>query len=245
LTTRTLIIGLALPNVAFDNATFLSAPSFSEYSRIVVDVSSVAKCVQDVVDGSGAAATFGGQAVVNGPASAYAFPLEELLIMRKRETEWLLRGGGLVVLIGHPLVSIPGVAGLTAWSSYTWLPEPEGATYSELLKPGFGKEGAVLTDVDHPFAPIVSELATRVGYRIAVDESIPSFPEVAHTFARSPGGAAIGVQLKAGGGTVVILPAINNPERDRQQIAAAFVEALSRWDASRGTTSNQVARGVN
>jgi hypothetical protein len=239
LTERTLIIGLSLPNVAFDNATFLSAPSFSEYSRIVVDVSGVAKSVQGVVDGTSTAATFGGQAVVNGPTSAYAFPLPELLAMRQREADWLLRGGGWVAVLGHPPVSISGINGMPDWDDYSWLPAPDGAAYSDLLKPGFGREGAALTDNNHPFAPFITTLASRIGYRVIIDEDVSAFSEFGQVFARSPGGAAIAAQLSVGEGTIVVLPAINNPDRDRQQIAEAFVESLARWDALRGTADSR------
>lgn len=242
MTQRTLIVGLSLPNVAFDNATFLSAPSFSEYSRIVVDASAVAKTVQDVVDGTGAATTFGGQAVVNGPVSAYAFPLSELLAMRRRETEWLLRGGGMVVVLAHPVVFMSGIDATPGWDNYSWLPAPEAAAYEDVLKPGFGREGAALTDSEHPFSPVIASLASRIGYRTTIEEGLPSFSEIGRVFARSPGGAAIAAQFSAGGGTVILLPAINNPDRDRQQIAVAFVDSLARWDALRGTASSPTIR---
>jgi hypothetical protein len=35
---RTLVVGISLPHFTFDNASFLSAPSFSEYGRVIVDL---------------------------------------------------------------------------------------------------------------------------------------------------------------------------------------------------------------
>jgi hypothetical protein len=242
---RTLIVGISLPNASFDNASFLSAPSFSEYSRVLAEMASVAKSVQDAVDGSPIAVTFGGQAVVNGSASAHAFPLRDLLEMRRREAEWVLRGNGLLAIIGHPVANVPGIDGLTGWTNYSWLPEPEGGAFSDLLQPGFGREGAVLTDADHAFAPYVSELAGRIGYRVTADEEGPVFGETGRVFARSPGGAAIGFQMPAGGGTIVVLPAINNPDKDRQQIAGAMVECLARWNGSRTSADTESRMGAN
>ena len=242
---RTLIVGISLPNASFDNASFLSAPSFSEYSRVIVEMASIAKSVQDAVDGSPTAVTFGGQAVVNGSASAHAFPLRDLLEMRRREAEWVLRGNGLIAVIGHPPGAVPGIDGLMTWTNYSWLPEPGGVTFSDLLQPGFGREGAVLTDSDHAFAPYVSELAGRIGYRVTADEEGPGFGESGRVFARSPGGAAIGFQVNAGGGTIVVLPALNNADRDRQQLAGAMVECLARWDSSRTSADTESKTGAN
>jgi hypothetical protein len=229
---RTLLLGLSLPHVSFDNATFVNGPSLSEYSRVVVDTAAAARAVQDIVDGNSVATTFGGQAVVNGPSSAYAFPLTELLAMRRRESERLLAAGGLMVLTGHPVSAISGIHGLDAWSSHSWLPDPNDLPYADLLQPGFGREGAAVTDADHPFAPFVSQLATRIGYRATANEDHPRFPEIAHVFARSSGGAAIAFDLRVAGGTIVVLPALNNPDRDREQITAALIESFERRDGA-------------
>ncbi len=242
---RTLIIGISLPHVSFDNASFISAPSMSEYPRVVVDVSSVASSVQDVVSREGTATTFGGQAVVNGAGSAYAFPLSDLLEMRKREAARLMDGGGLLVLIGHPLSRIRGIVGLDEWHNYAWLPEPEGFNFERDLSPGFGREGAVLVDAEHPFAPYISELAPRVGYRVFASEEGAGMREHGRVFARSGGGVAIGFELRAGEGTIVFLPAVNKPESDRQQISAAMIQCLERWDGTGNTTATRKQTGVS
>ncbi|MEO6196594.1 MAG: hypothetical protein ABIP58_00630, partial [Dehalococcoidia bacterium] len=59
------------------------------------------------------------------------------------------------------------------------------------------------------------------------------------------GGAAIGFQVNAGGGTIVVLPALNNADRDRQQIAGAMVECLARWNSSRTSTDTESRMGAN
>ena len=228
---RTLVLGIPLPQSTFDNASFLSAPSFSEYQRVVVEPSASARVVQEVVEGTQVHQTYGGQAIVNGRASAHAFGLGELLDMRRREGQRLIDSGGLVVLFGHPDVTVTGVGGDGEWRTYSWLPAPENLSYAEALVAGFGTPGAVLTDADHPFAPLVQAVANRVAYRAHLDEDALGVGEHARVFCRSAGGVAIGFELAVGQGSVVVLPVIQKPDTDRQAIAAAMVESLERWDA--------------
>ncbi len=35
---RTLVLGIPLPNVTFDNYTFLSAPSLFDYDRVLIEM---------------------------------------------------------------------------------------------------------------------------------------------------------------------------------------------------------------
>lgn len=229
---RTLIIGFPLPNAQFDNYSFVSAPSFGEYQRVIVDMGSVSRSVDDVVHSTAAHATYGGQAIVNGDASPHAFPLRELLTMRRRETQWLLSHGGLVVLIGYPDVPHADIAGGT-WHSYDWLPEPESFSFQRDLLAGFGRPGAVLVDAEHPFAPFVQSLASRLAYRVHVNEEVPGIAENGHVFARSEGGLPIAFDIAAGEGHIVVLPPVLRPESDRPVVAMAFTDSFDRWDARR------------
>lgn len=227
---RTLIIGFPLPNAQFDNYSFVSAPSFGEYQRIVVDMASVSRTVDDVVHGTAAHTTYGGHAIVNAEASAHAFPLGELLAMRRRETEWLLSHGGLVVLIGYPDVPHADIAG-GPWHSYDWLPEPEGISFQHDLLQGFGRPGAVLVAAEHPFAPFVQALASRLAYRVYVNEEAPGLAENGIVFARSEGGVPIAFDIRAGEGHLVFLPPVLRPESDRPVISKALTDSFDRWDA--------------
>jgi len=94
---RTLILGLPLPHVTFDNYSFLSAPSLFDYDRMVVEMSALSDAVDQVVGGSQEHQTFGGQTVVNGPSGPRTFSLAEVLRLRRLEAERLLARGGLVV----------------------------------------------------------------------------------------------------------------------------------------------------
>jgi hypothetical protein len=238
---RTLVIGLSLPNAQFDNYSFVSAPSFGEYSQIIVDMASVSRTVDDVIHGTAVHSTYGGQAVVSGEASAHAFPLGELLQMRRRETEWLLAHGGLVVLLAYPDVPHASVAGET-WHSYAWLPEPEGFSFERDLLAGFGRPGAVLVDAENPFAPYIQALTSRLAYRIYVNEELPAPAESGSVFARSEGGVPIAFDIRDDAGHLVVLPPMLRPESDRAVITDAFLQSFERWDARRSSPPADFAR---
>ncbi|MEK7248210.1 MAG: hypothetical protein AAB092_07030 [Chloroflexota bacterium] len=234
---RTLIVGLSLPNADFDNHSFLNAPSFAEYQQLVVDTASVSRTVDDVVNGAAAHTTYGGQAIVNGDASAHAFSLRTLLEMRRRETEWVISHVGLVVLLAYPEVTQSDVAG-GPWRSYDWLPRPEAFSFETDLLAGFGRPGAVLVDSGHAFAPYIQQLAPHVAYRVYLNETVVAVRN-AHVFARSSGGQAIGFELPLGEGRLVVLPPLVKPESDRPRTAAAIADSLAHWREQASTAAER------
>jgi len=227
MTLRTLVTGIPLPSAAFDNASFLSAPSFSEYSHLFIDPAAASRVVDEVAQGTATHQTFGGQAIVNGEGSSFAFGLVELLQMRQRETARLLERGGLIVCIGYPDAVHAGVA----WNRYSWLPEDDGFAPAKHLLPGFGTAGAVLTVSDHPFSSYVQTLQKNIAYRVHVDEDAPALSERGRVFARSAGGSAVGFDLPLAGGHLVFLPALEKPETLRTQLAEVVTECLEAWES--------------
>ncbi len=228
MTVRTLVTGIPLPNRAFDNATFLSAASFSDYARLFIDPEAASRVVDEVAQGTAAHQTYGGQAIVNGEGSSFAFGLAEVLQMRRRETARLLKSGGLIVCLGYPDAAHPDVA----WSRYSWLPEDESFVPAQHLLAGFGTTGADLTVEDHPFASFIEALQKHIAYRAYADEGAPAFSRRGRVFARSAGGSAVGFDLPFAGGHLVFLPALEKPEAIRMQVAEAVAECLDAWDAS-------------
>ncbi len=226
---RTLVIGIPLPHASFDNYSFVSGPSFGDYPRMIVEMAAVSQVVEDVVAGSGQHRTYGGQVVVNGATSSQAFGLADLLAMRRRETERFLARGGLLVALAWPDVPHSGIEGLPEWRRYSWLPAPQGFRYQDHLLPGFGSQGVLLEDASHPFAPVVEAFGPRLAYRASVDEAAPGFPDYARVFARSPGGAAVGVELSLGQGWVILLPPLARFEMERTELAQTLSECLERW----------------
>ena len=227
MTVRTLVTGIPLPGAAFDNASFLSAPSFSEYSRLVIDPAAASHAIDEVAQETASHQTYGGQAIVNGEGSSFAFGLAELLQMRQRETARLLERGGVIVCLGYP----DAVHADAAWSRYAWLPEDEGFAAATHLLPGFGTKGAALSVEDHPFAAFVRALEKNIAYRVYLDEDAEDLTQRRRVFARSAGGSAVGFDLPLAGGHLVFLPALEKPKAIRTEVAEIIAECLEAWDA--------------
>ena len=225
---RTLVIGIPLPHVSFDNYSFVSAPAFSEYARLIVETAAASATVEEVVSGAAEHRDFAGHPITNGPSTAQAFSLKQLLEMRRRETEWLLARGGVVACFAHPDVAQPGVTASCGWRRYAWLPTPPGFRYEEHLLPGFGIPGAELTEPNHPFAPYVTELSSRFAYRATIEEGARGFSDYGRVFARSHGGAAISAELTVDNGRIILLPPLLDADSDRIRTAQTLHSCLER-----------------
>ncbi len=231
---HTIVLGIPLPHSTFDNYSLLSAPSLFDYERMIVEMSALSDVVEQVVSGSTEHKTRGGQTVVNGPAEPATLSLAELLHLRRLEAERFLDRGGVVVCLAYPDAAHVGIEGLPAWHRYDWLPAPEGLTYGEHLLAGYGKFGVEIADAGHAFAPYVEEFGVRLAFRAYLSEQAERFAEYAHVFARSPGGAAVGVELEVGPGRVVLLPPIGSLDysRDRIPLANTLHDCLNRMQTS-------------
>jgi hypothetical protein len=219
---RTLVIGIPLPNASFDNYSFVSAPSISEYSRLVVEMSSVTRVVEEIVQSGTEHRTAGGQLVVNGRAGDNRFALGDLLDMRRREAERFFSRGGAAVCYAYPEMRLGGVEGLGEWRSYDWWPPAERFSYGEGLLPGFGKEGADPVEASHPFARYVREFAVASRYRAYAEDAAISAC-AGTVLARSAGGFAIAFEIPIGAGKAVFVPPLLDPSKDRQEIADAML----------------------
>jgi hypothetical protein len=222
---RTLVLGLPLPHTAFDNYSFLSAPSLFDYTRIIVDMTAVSDAVEQVVSDTQEHSTFGRQRIVNGPGGHASFSLAELLRLRRLEAQRLFDRGGDLVCLAYPDVRHEGIEGLPGWRRYDWLPAPEGASYAELLLAGHGKLGVDVADEGHAFAAYAQQFGVRLGFRAYLVEGPDGPPPFASVFARSPGGAAVGFELTVGGGRAVFLPPLADLDYDRDRAPLANVLA--------------------
>jgi hypothetical protein len=219
---RTLVIGIPLPNASFDNYSFASAPSLPEYQRLVIEMSSVVRVVDELIHASAEHRTFGAQPIVNGPAVEDRFSLPELLDMRRREARQFFERGGTAVLFAYPQVTLRGVERMPQWHSYDWLPAPENFSYADDLLPGFGKEAAEDSSADHPFHDYCREYAPASRYRAYAEDGAIEAAGGA-VLARSAGGVAVAFDLPVGNGKLVITPPLLDPSKDRQQVADALL----------------------
>ena len=231
---RILSLGFPLPGIQVDNYTMLSAPSFFDYDAIVVEPRVAGALVEDVVAGAAEARTFGNALVRTEPAAVGQVALADLLRRRRDETRMLLERGGVVVAFAHPSVRhvLPG--GDSA-DEYGWLPLTEGlALEPPLLIPGEGSQ-ALVVDWEHPLAGFVSSQLANTAYRAHFDVRRM---EGARVFARSQGGAAIGVELPLPAGRLILVPALKAAPAGEGRYAAS--EALQ---AGLRRTLGAVAQG--
>jgi hypothetical protein len=237
---RTLVIGLPLPHVSFDNYNFLSAPSLSEYGRLVVEMSAVSAAVEAVAGGSAEYLTFDRQPVVNAETAAGAFGLADLLRMRAAEAAHFFECAGSMLCLAYPDAVHTGIAGIERWRRYEWLPALEGFDYRTGLRPAFGLPGAEVVDDDHPFAPLVAAFSARLAYRVYLADGDPALETGGRVFARSGSGRAVGFELPVGRGRIVFLPPLASYEQQRTEIARAIFEGFERI-GKRGEEARPVA----
>jgi hypothetical protein len=222
--TRTLVIGIPLPDASFDNYSFISAPAISDYSRLVVDIESASLVVEEVVEGSVEHRTFAGQPVMNRPTTSRTFALAELLVMRARESRRFFERGGSAVCFAQPDVVIPGVAGAADYHRYGWLPEPEGFPYRGSLLPCFGAT-RVTAEHTHPFGAFIDEFGSRFAYRVCVDEDALSRAG-GHVIGRTAGGEAVAFDVPLLNGSLLFFPPVKDRRDYRQQIAELLLQGF-------------------
>jgi len=228
---RTLVVGIPLPHVTFDNYSFASAPSLDEYQRLIVNIESVSNVVTEVADATAEHRSFAGQPVLNGPSTANSFGLPNLLAMRRREAERLLAQNGVVVCFSHPDSRQNGIAEIEHWNRYDWLPAPAGFVWEKHLLPGFGIAGTELLHDDHAFATYITEFRSHIAYRATIDETSADFSDYGRPFVRSAGGAVIGAELRVGNGHIILLPPLVGTHVDRSSLAQTLFDCLERFQA--------------
>jgi hypothetical protein len=135
-----------------------------------------------------------------------------------------------VVCFGYPNVYHHRVAGFTGCDRYSWLPAPSGVQYREgHLMPGEGGD-VLTTDSEHPFATYIDAFRGRLSYRAYFAEGIPGFDSFGRVFARSAGGAAVGVELQVDAGRVLFVPPVRDPggSMERHPLAEMILGCLRR-----------------
>lgn len=201
---RILSLGFPLPGLQVDNHTMLSAPSFFDYDALVVDARTASGLIESVIDGSAEATSFTGARIRLHPEVHDDVVLAEFLMRRRLETAALLDRGGVVVAFAYPQTSHVVAEGQLV-GDYDWLPLPDGvALATPMMLPGEGSQAAVV-DWQHPMAAFVSSQLANIAYRAHFDVHALAYAAV---FARSQGGAAIGVEVPLPSGRLFLVPAL-------------------------------------
>jgi hypothetical protein len=218
---RILSLGFPLPGVRVDNYNVCSAPAFFDYDAIVVDLRALSRFVETVLRGEQQAQTFGGRRVMRHAEQPDDIAIAALLGQRADETTRLLARGGLVVLFAHPPAEHVLAEG-AVWRDDAWLGAEAPRT-----TPADGTE-ARISDYEHPLAAFVHGQAANIAYRAHVRDA--DLPPGARVFARSAGGATVGLDYPAGGGRIVVLPALKAvPSGDgRYALSDAFQAGIRR-----------------
>jgi hypothetical protein len=227
---RALVIGFPLPSPQIDNYNLLTAPSWFDYDGVLIEPLSVSQVIEDVLEAREEHQTRAEEPVVNRPTGPLAVSLAEMIKRRRAEAQLLLQNGGVIVVFGRPNVVHEGVAGFAGCDRYAWLPAPAGVAWEPpFLQRAEGSDVHV-TDPMHPFASFVESNARWIAYRTRFDETVPGFPAFGHVFARSAGGAAVGVDLRVSNGKIIFLPAFGSIAYGdpRYELAAQMLEAIRR-----------------
>lgn len=227
---RILVIGFPLPNPQIDNYSFIHAPSFFDYDAVVVESADVSKVIEEVLTRSEDHRTFADEPVLNEPSGPFVTGLADHLQRRREETERLLAAGKMLVLFARPNVPHSHILGLPGYDRYGWLPAPAGVYYRPPHLLAADGRGVSLVDRTHPLSELVEQFQNWFTYRAYFSERLPAFPADGRVLMRSPGGAAIAVELRVGPGRIVFLPALEDvPAGDpRFELATKFVEAVRR-----------------
>ncbi len=227
---RALVIGFPLPSPQIDNYNLLTAPSWFDYDGVVVEPLSVSQVIEDVLEQREEHQTRAEEPVVNRPTGPLAVALADMIKRRRAEAQFFLHNGGVIVVFGRPNVLHEGVSGFAGCDRYAWLPAPAGVAWEPPFLLRAEGSDVHVTDPLHPLARFVESNARWIAYRARFDETVPGFPTFGHVFARSAGGAAVGVELRVANGKVIFLPALGSIAYGdpRFEMATQMLEALRR-----------------
>jgi hypothetical protein len=203
---RLLSLSHPIRDPLIDNHSIFNAPTIFDYEAIVVDPGAVTESIREAASGETAFETHASVPVANGSTIDGVAGIADVLNRRRDEFTRALERGAAVAVFGYPVTRVTGIAGFPTADNYFYLPAPDGLAWDDrLIRGGEGATAAVV-DHDHPFAPVVDLVRPDLLYRAYFDDRTPGFAKAAKVFARSPGGAPVGVQFRVLNGHVVFLP---------------------------------------
>ncbi|MPZ99028.1 MAG: hypothetical protein GEU80_06755 [Dehalococcoidia bacterium] len=203
---RVLSLSHRLQHRMVDNHSIFNAPNIFDYDAIVVDAGGVFETIRVAASAGEAFKTFADIPVANGEPIDGSTGIAEVLRRRREEFVRAFERGATVALFLHPQAQVTDVVGLPGLDRYYYLPAPPGVAWdASTIRGSEGTAGATV-DHEHPFAPVFDVLRQDLLYRAYIDERAPGIAGHARVFARSAGGAAIGLEVPVLNGRLVVLP---------------------------------------
>jgi hypothetical protein len=230
---RVLSIGFPLPNVAIDNYSALSAPSYSDYDVLIVDPASITRDVHDLLTDVRNFEAQDDRPVLNAPTTSTSVSATDQLRRRLDETTRLLENGGLVVVFGRPDATITGLLGFEGCDRYHWLPAPAGLAWGPpFLKAAEGKTVRIVAE-QHPFAEVLREHRKEAGYRAMFDDRQAAIRAHGRTIASGGSRVPIAMEFEVLGGRVTFIPVLSEATgTNRTALAQDLVDACRRLSGS-------------
>jgi len=230
---RVLSIGFPLPNVAIDNYSALSAPSYSDYDVLIVDPASITRDVHDLLTDVRNFEAQDDRPVLNAPTTSTSVSATDQLRRRLDETTRLLENGGLVVVFGRPDATTAGLLGFEGCDRYHWLPAPAGLAWGPpFVRAAEGKTVRIVAE-QHPFAEVLREHRKEAGYRAMFDDRQAAIRTHGRTIASGGSRVPIAMEFEVLGGRVTFIPVLSEATgTNRTALAQDIVDACRRLSGS-------------
>lgn len=230
---RVLSIGFPLPNVAIDNYSALSAPSYSDYDVLIVDPASITRDVHDLLTDVRNFEAQDDRPVLNSPTTSTSVSAADQLRRRLDETTRLLENGGLVVVFGRPDATTAGLLGFEGCDRYHWLPAPAGLAWGPpFVRAAEGKTVRIVAE-QHPFAEVLREHRKEAGYRAMFDDRQAAIRTHGRTIASGGSRVPIAMEFEVLGGRVTFIPLLSEATgTNRTALAQDIVDACRRLSGS-------------
>ncbi len=230
---RVLSIGFPLPNVAIDNYSALSAPSYSDYDVLIVDPASITRDVHDLLTDVRNFEAQDDRPVLNSPTTSTSVSAADQLRRRLDETTRLLENGGLVVVFGRPDATTAGLLGFEGCDRYHWLPAPAGLAWGPpFVRAAEGKTVRIVAE-QHPFAEVLREHRKEAGYRAMFDDRQAAIRTHGRTIASGGSRVPIAMEFEVLGGRVTFIPVLSEATgTNRTALAQDIVDACRRLSGS-------------
>jgi hypothetical protein len=216
------------------NATIFNAPSIQDFDAVLVDTHAMFESIREATEKAGEFQTYNDLPVVNGSSVDGFTGIADVLQRRREEFRAALERGVPIVVIPAPVEQLTNVAGFHGLDRYWFLPAPEGTVWDASTIVGGEGANVSINDHQHPFVAIIEAAGGELRYRAHLNERASGFPRDARIFARSAGGAAVGVEVPVLNGRVIFVPGPREAgarwlaQREGEAVVEAFRDMLDR-----------------